>query len=138
MTDSRQLARGQLREQSLGPHQVGRWTVLHHAPVGDDDDAIRTLEAHGVPCAPVLSVAETMREPHLRERGTVRTVTDRLAGSFEVPGFPLRFSDFPDPLPLEAPLLGEHNAEVLTSMLGKSPAEVERLRAAGVLIEKAC
>ena len=104
----------------------------------DAEDAIRTLEAHGVPCAPVLSVAETMREPHLRERGTVRTVTDRLAGSFEVPGFPLRFSDFPDPLPLEAPLLGEHNAEVLTSMLGKSPAEVERLRAAGVLIEKAC
>ncbi len=102
------------------------------------DEALRVLEAHGVPCAPVLSVAETTREPHLRERGTVREITDRLAGSFDVPGFPLRFSDFPEPLPLEAPLLGEHNAEVLTTLLGRSEEEVARLRAGGVLIEKNC
>lgn len=100
------------------------------------DDAIRALEAHNVPCAPVLSVAETVHEPHLRERGTVRSITDRIAGTFDIPGFPLRFSDFPEPLPLEAPLLGEHNASVLTEVLGKSPAELERLQAAGVLLEK--
>jgi crotonobetainyl-CoA:carnitine CoA-transferase CaiB-like acyl-CoA transferase len=102
----------------------------------DADDAIRALEAHSVPCAPVLSVAETVHEPHLRARGTVRSITDRIAGTFDIPGFPLRFSDFPEPLPLEAPLLGEHNASVLTEVLGKSPAELERLQAAGVLIEK--
>jgi crotonobetainyl-CoA:carnitine CoA-transferase CaiB-like acyl-CoA transferase len=102
------------------------------------DDAIRLLEAHGVPCAPVLSVAETVAEPHLRARGTVRTVTDRLAGTFDVPGFPLRFSDFPEPLPLEAPLLGEHNASILQALLGRSAEDVARLRAAGVLVEKDC
>ena len=102
------------------------------------DAAIAALEAHNVPCAPVLSVAESTRQPHLRERGTVRTIEDRLAGSFDIPGFPLRFSDFPDPLALEAPLLGEHNASVLAEMLGKSPAEIERLKASGVLIEKRC
>jgi CoA:oxalate CoA-transferase len=104
----------------------------------DADEAIRVLEAHGVPCAPVLSVAETVEQPHLRERGTVRTIEDRLAGSFDIPGFPLRFSDFPEPLPLEAPLLGEHNASILEDLLGRSPEEVARLRAAGVLIEKDC
>ncbi len=100
------------------------------------EEAIKVLESHNVPCAPVLSVAETLHEPHLRERGTVRTITDKVAGTFDIPGFPLRFSDFPEPLPLEAPLLGEHNASVLTEVLGKSPAELERLQAAGVLIEK--
>ena len=102
------------------------------------EEAITVLEAHNVPCAPVLSVAETLQEPHLRERGTVRTITDKVAGTFDIPGFPLRFSDFPEPLPLDAPLLGEHNAAVLTEMLGKTAAEVERLQAAGVLIEKPC
>lgn len=102
------------------------------------EEAMAVLEAHNVPCAPILSVAETTEEPHLRERGTVRSITDRLAGTFDIPGFPLRFSDFPDPLPLEAPLLGEHNDSVLTEVLGKSQAEVDRLRAAGVLIEKNC
>lgn len=99
-------------------------------------EAIRVLEAHGVPCAPVLSVAETTREPHLRARGTVREITDRLVGSFDAPGFPLRFSEFPEPLPLEAPLLGEHNADVLSGVLGFSGEDIERLRARGVLVEK--
>ncbi len=104
----------------------------------DPAAAISVLEAHNVPCAPVLSVAESIHEPHLRERGTVRTIEDRLAGSFDVPGFPLRFSDFPEPLALEAPLLGEHNHSVLTGLLGKDAAEYQRLKDAGVLIEKAC
>ncbi len=102
------------------------------------DDAIARLEAHNVPCAPVLSVVESMQHPHLRERGTVRTIDDPLAGSFEAPGFPLRFSDFPDPLPLVAPLLGEHNESVLTRLLGKDAAECARLKAAGVLMDKEC
>jgi crotonobetainyl-CoA:carnitine CoA-transferase CaiB-like acyl-CoA transferase len=104
----------------------------------DPAAAISVLEAHNVPCAPVLSVAESIHEPHLRERGTVRTIEDRLAGSFDVPGFPLRFSDFPEPLALEAPLLGEHNHSVLTGLLGKDATEYQRLKDAGVLIEKAC
>ncbi len=104
----------------------------------DPAAAISVLEAHNVPCAPVLSVAESIHEPHLRERGTVRTIEDRLAGSFDVPGFPLRFSDFPEPLALDAPLLGEHNHSVLTGLLGKDAAEYQRLKDAGVLIEKAC
>ena len=102
----------------------------------DPAEAIAILEAHNVPCAPVLSVAESMVEPHLVARGTIRTIDDPLAGSFEVPGFPLRFSDFPEPLPLTAPTLGQHNDDVLTGLLGKSEEDVARLRAAGVLLER--
>jgi crotonobetainyl-CoA:carnitine CoA-transferase CaiB-like acyl-CoA transferase len=43
-----------------------------------------------------------------------------------------RFSDFPDELTLEAPFLGEHNAEVLEAYLGYSSSQVRELENAGV------
>jgi CoA:oxalate CoA-transferase len=98
-----------------------------------DDTALATLKAHHVPVAPILSVSEASQHPHLRQRGTVRTIQDRLLGEFDVPGFALRFSAFPQPLELQAPLLGEHNAEILTQWLGYTPDEVLELERNGVL-----
>ncbi len=98
-----------------------------------DDAAIETLKAHHVPVAPILSVPEALQHPHLRQRGTVRTVHDRILGDLDVPGFALRFSEFPDTLDLQAPLLGEHNAEILTQWLGYTPDEVQELESKGIL-----
>ena len=84
---------------------------------------------------PVVSVAEAVNHPHLRQRGTAVRHTDRLHGEFDRPGFPLRFSDFAEPLELEAALLGEPNAEVLREC-GHNDEEIEMLRKEGVLIEK--
>ena len=74
-----------------------------------------------------------MAHPHMRERRTVRTVPDRILGDFQVPGFPFRFSGFPDELPLEAPLLGEHNREILRDHLGFSADRIEQLERDGIL-----
>ncbi len=98
-----------------------------------DDAAIERLKAHHVPIAPILSVPEALQHPHLRQRGTVRTVHDRILGDLDVPGFALRFSEFPTPLDLQAPLLGEHNAEILTEWLGYPPDEVQELERRGIL-----
>jgi crotonobetainyl-CoA:carnitine CoA-transferase CaiB-like acyl-CoA transferase len=103
------------------------------ASMPDDQESIDALRARRVPVAPVLSVAEAMSHPHLLERGTVRTVNDRILGQFQIPGFPLRFSKFPEELEFEAPLLGEHNEAVLQACLGYSRTDVERLRQEGVL-----
>jgi crotonobetainyl-CoA:carnitine CoA-transferase CaiB-like acyl-CoA transferase len=46
---------------------------------------------------------------------------------------PMRFSATPIEYRLAPPLLGEHTAEVLRGLLGKSDAEIARLRAAGVI-----
>ncbi len=100
----------------------------------DRDSAVDHMQKHGVPVAPVLSIEETVSHPHLRARGTVRTIEDRFAGKFEIPGMPIRFSEFPHDLPLEAATLGQHNGEVLRDLLGRSDKEVEELRAAKVLI----
>lgn len=103
------------------------------ASMPSDDAALRALEAARVPVAPVLSVEQAINHPHLQQRGTVRTVTDRAFGEFQIPGMPLRFSEFPDNLPLEAPFLGEHNEEILTGYLGYTSEQVQALEHDGVL-----
>jgi crotonobetainyl-CoA:carnitine CoA-transferase CaiB-like acyl-CoA transferase len=98
-----------------------------------DDAAMEALARHRVPFAPVLSVAQAMRHPHMRERGTIRTVHDRLLGDFELPGFSLRFSEFRQTLELDAPFLGEHNEEILTHYLGYPSERVRELEHKGIL-----
>ncbi|MGH7934141.1 MAG: CaiB/BaiF CoA transferase family protein [Candidatus Binataceae bacterium] len=98
-----------------------------------DDEVFRLFDEYRVPYAPVLTVEEAMAHPHLRERGTVSTISDRFLGEFEVPGFPLRFSrDSRHTLP-DAPTLGEHNGAVLREYLGYSAEQIAALEAEGIL-----
>ena len=102
----------------------------------DVKEAVDRMKSCDVPCAPVLSVAETTQNPHMRARGTVRTVDDPLHGSVDIPGMPIKWKDHSSNIPLTAPTLGQHNEEVLTERLGKTAAQVDELRRAGVLFEK--
>jgi crotonobetainyl-CoA:carnitine CoA-transferase CaiB-like acyl-CoA transferase len=81
----------------------------------------------------VLTVEETVTHPHFIARGTVRTIRDPVAGEFQIPGMPIKTSDYAANLPYVAPRLGEHNAEVLGGLLGKSQDALAALVAAGVL-----
>jgi crotonobetainyl-CoA:carnitine CoA-transferase CaiB-like acyl-CoA transferase len=98
-----------------------------------DDAAMDAMRERRVPMAPVLTVAEAVKHPHLRQRGTVRKVHDRVLGDFDLPGFALRFSDFPRPLELEAPFLGEHNEEILNRYLHYDADQVMQLERRGIL-----
>ncbi len=98
-----------------------------------DEEAIRILEENRIPVAPVLTVAEAVNHPHLRQRGTVTTVHDRVLGAFDVPASPWRFSEFPAPTDLPAPFLGEHNGMILKEQLGYSDQRLEQLTGDGVL-----
>ena len=128
---STDLARLERREEVV--KLIEEW--LQRFP--DVTSAVAHLERFDVPVAPVLSVAETLDHPHLRARGTVRTIRDAVyGGEIDVPGFPLKFSDFPEELPLTAPTLGQHNRDILTTYLKKTPEDVDCLRAEGVLVER--
>jgi crotonobetainyl-CoA:carnitine CoA-transferase CaiB-like acyl-CoA transferase len=100
-----------------------------------DDTVLRLLEEHRVPHAPVLTIEEAIAHSHLRDRGTVTEIDDPFIGKFDVPGFPLRFSAFPEEPRLPAPTLGQHNTEVLRDYLGYSPERIERLEADGILYQ---
>jgi crotonobetainyl-CoA:carnitine CoA-transferase CaiB-like acyl-CoA transferase len=98
-----------------------------------DADVLERLERHRVPAAPVLSVADTVSHPYFAARGMVRRVPDVLLGEVTIPGFPLKFSAFPELPALRAPLLGEHNAAVLKDYLGFDDGRVQALGDGGVL-----
>jgi len=102
------------------------------ASMPSDQASLKALEKTRTPHAPVLSIEQVVNHPHFKARGTVRKIKDRLLGEYDVPGFPLRFSEFPETLDLVAPLLGEHNDEIL-SKLGYSAEQIEELTSRGVL-----
>lgn len=90
-------------------------------------EALAALEAERVPCAPVLSLHEAIAHPHLRERGTVRRVSDDAIGAFDIPGPPAKFSAWPPATALTADRLGEHNEDILRIILGLTDAEIRQL-----------
>ena len=97
------------------------------------DDVVATLNAQRVPAAPVLSVEEALANPHLRQNRTLRTVVDERLGPVDIPGMPIRFSEFPAELDLAAAPLGAHNEQIVRGLLGKDADTYDRLVADGVL-----
>lgn len=105
--------------------------------LASDEEALHILEQHHIPAGPILSVEEAMDQPQMRERGTVRTISDPVLGEFKVPGFPMKFSRTPAVEDLPAPFLGQHNAEVLMQRLGYSAEQVRVLEEQGILCREA-
>lgn len=103
------------------------------AEVGDDAEILRRLEDNRVPCAPVLGPLDGIGHEYHEARQMVRTVPDPVLGEITITGFPFKFSEQPELLDLEAPLLGQHNREVLTEILDYSADSVEGLEKRGVL-----
>jgi CoA:oxalate CoA-transferase len=100
------------------------------------DAAIAELEKHRVPCAPILTINESIKHPHLRERGTVRQVSDPLLGAFDIPGMPVRFSGWPQrDAELSADVLGQHNEDILKELAGLSDADIKALYDEKVLVK---
>ena len=99
-------------------------------------EAVEALGEERVPVAPILSVAEAVKHPHLIESRIAKEITDPVFGAFTVPGMPLRFSEYPDDLPLQAEYLGQSNGPVLREMLGLADDDIRALEAEGVLVSK--
>jgi crotonobetainyl-CoA:carnitine CoA-transferase CaiB-like acyl-CoA transferase len=81
----------------------------------------------------VLSVAQAVKHPQLANRGAMRQVPDPILGQVTIAGQPIRVQGFAQHTDQPAPLLGEHNLDVLSRHLGLGAAEVERLVRAGVV-----
>jgi CoA:oxalate CoA-transferase len=101
----------------------------------DRDSALAALDKERVPCAPVLTLAEALALPHLRERNTARVATDPELGRFEIPAMPVRFSGWEQRLgdQISASRLGEDNEAVLREFFDMADDEIRELYAQGVL-----
>ena len=87
-----------------------------------------------IPCGPILSMKELAEEPSLRETGTVVEVDHPERGKYLTVGCPVKLSESPAEV-RRSPLLGEHSEEILTSVLGYSGEELERVKNSGAVGE---
>jgi len=101
----------------------------------NDEALLDHLEKHRVPASPILSPIDAIDHPHFKARDMVRWVDDPIIGSVPIPGFPWKFSIQGELPELAAPLLGEHNRQVLQSKLGYDAEQIRNLELSGVLIE---
>jgi len=99
----------------------------------NDQDILDVLAEARVPSGPVLAPYDAIGHPYFESRGAVRQINDPLLGDMHIPGDPLRFSDFPEPLELVAPTLGEHNQHILEA-LGLPDEEIAHLKNDEVIV----
>ena len=76
------------------------------------------LEAVGVPAGPVMNHVEALSDPHSVARDMVQEVDHPAAGRSKTLGIPVKLSRTAGAIRRAAPMLGEHNGEVIAEWLG--------------------
>jgi crotonobetainyl-CoA:carnitine CoA-transferase CaiB-like acyl-CoA transferase len=106
---------------------ISAWTRQH-----TKHDLMELLGNAQVPGGAVLNTLELSEDPHLRKRGTFVEVEHPDRGRFVMPGWPVQMTGSKVPV-VAAPKLGVDNQSVYRDLLGVDGAELERLRAEGVV-----
>ncbi len=89
------------------------------------------LEQAEVPFAPVHSIAQAAKDPHLWERQMLVEIEDQGETTY-VPGLTVKYSDTPGAIGT-IPQPGDHNQEVYCGLLGYTPDDLADWREAGVI-----
>jgi crotonobetainyl-CoA:carnitine CoA-transferase CaiB-like acyl-CoA transferase len=102
---------------------ISEWTLQL-----DRDEVADLLQSRKIPAGPVLGCgSDTYDDPHLQARDYFQVVTQPEAGTFPMSGPIWRLASQVSKRHEPAPTLGQHNAEVLRDLLGRSSDELKRL-----------
>ncbi|MEO7762474.1 MAG: CoA transferase [Casimicrobiaceae bacterium] len=93
---------------------------------------IDKLNAAGVPCGRVLSLAEVFDDPQTKHQRMRITIEHPQHGPIDVIGFPIKFSDDPCRIHRPPPALGADTDAILAE-LGRDRLQIDALRIAGVI-----
>ncbi len=120
---------GRLRDEDALDAALGEWTCKR-----DAFEIARQLQAAGVPASAVQKPQQRIDEdPNTEAWGLWPTVQHEEMGAVRVDGLAVHLSETDWTIERGAPLIGQHNDEVLGGILGMEDAEIEALRAEGVL-----
>ena len=110
-------------------------TIVMNARLKDRkvDELIKALEAQGVPCGRINSIAEVAADPQALAREMVVELDHPRAGRTRALGLPVKLSRTPGKVSRPAPVLGQHTREVLEEF-GFSRAEIEALVQSGAAV----
>jgi crotonobetainyl-CoA:carnitine CoA-transferase CaiB-like acyl-CoA transferase len=96
-------------------------------------DWLARLRAAGVPAAPVNNVDGAFSEPPVHEREMIVEYDHPEVGKVRLPGNPIKMSNMSAAISRPAPMLGEHTAHVLGSLLRLSASEIADLHQNGAI-----
>lgn len=119
--------RGRVANRAELREILGAWTAER-----TKEEVYHQAQARGIPVGMVADAADLVASPQYRARGFFAGVNHPRTGTVLYPGVPFVLGGH-RPAVGRAPLLGEHNLEVYTTLLGLSAAEVAALRERGVL-----
>jgi len=94
---------------------------------------VAELEPLGIPCGPVNRIDQVANDPQVQARDMFIEVQHPQAGTLKVVNTPFKFSRTPCKVRGAAPELGEHNQEILGSLLGMGQEEIRELKRLGVI-----
>jgi crotonobetainyl-CoA:carnitine CoA-transferase CaiB-like acyl-CoA transferase len=96
---------------------------------------LERLEAAGIPCGRVRSIAEALENPQVSSRGLLLELEHATLGRGRYVGSPIQLDGNAAERGsrLAPPLLGQHTDEILEQRLGMTPAEIAALRREGVI-----
>ncbi len=98
----------------------------------DQAEVLARLEEAGVASGPIYSVVDMFADPQYQARGLFEEVQTGF-GPLKIPAIIPRLVDTPGQTDWPGAMLGAHNEEVYTSLLGMDTAELARLKAAGIV-----
>ena len=98
------------------------------------DEAVEIILASGCPAAPINTIDRIVADPHIAgAREMFVTLPHPTAGDMKICGNQIKLSETPVQFQRPAPLLGQHEEEILHEMLGLNADEVKALKEEGVL-----
>jgi len=100
------------------------------------DDALASLIAVGVPAAALADPRTIHAHPHFVARGFFEDTPHPVVGSLPIAGMPFRMSGVDRWIFAPAPLMGQHNRDVLGGLLGLDDAHLAALTETGVIGER--
>ena len=100
---------------------------------GASADWSARLQAAGVPCGPIQTVADVFKSAQAQARGLAFDMAMTGAGSVSMVANPMRLSASPPDYRRGPPRLGEHTAEVLHERLGFDENTIQSLKRGGTL-----
>lgn len=106
---------------------INAWSKQHTT-----EEAFQIISDKGIPAAPINDIPHVVSDPQMQSRDMIVHVHHKTIDDLPLIGTPLKLSDTPAEIRSAPPVIGQHNRQILTDILGYSPERLDSLEASGI------